>query len=161
MNETNITIIINEEENDNNKNEEENIQENTQLQQQIIEDDNTKINKNNKKYFWKNRRNNPLITVWRPINEWANRRRETIARLAGNQLIRRKIPSLINFKVITQGTKNWSKPRLPKVSRRAENQIRNFGPLLLLLSLFVYLILGASAFLFFEHTNHEIMVFIF
>uniref|UniRef100_A0A915M0Q9 Potassium channel domain-containing protein n=1 Tax=Meloidogyne javanica TaxID=6303 RepID=A0A915M0Q9_MELJA len=141
MNETNITIIIDEEENENNKNEEENIQENTQLQQQIIEDNNTKINKNDKKYFWKNRRNNPLITVWRPINEWANRGRETIARLA----------------VITQGTKNWSKPRLPKVSRRAENQIRNFGPLLLLLSLFVYLILGASAFLFFEHTNHEIM----
>ncbi|CAK5032042.1 unnamed protein product [Meloidogyne enterolobii] len=141
MNEANITIIIDEEENENNKNEEESIQENTQLQQQIVED-NTKINKNNKKYFWKNRRNNPLVTVWRPVNEWANRGRETIARLA----------------VITQGTNYLSKPRLPKVSRRAENQIRNFGPLLLLLSLFVYLILGASAFLFFEHTNHEIMV---
>ncbi|KAL7077106.1 hypothetical protein ACQ4LE_004075 [Meloidogyne hapla] len=133
MTETNITIIIDEEENQNNKNEEneENIQKNTELKQ--IND--LTINEE-KKYFWRNRKS-PLINIW---PEWTNRGRQTLSRLAART------------------PKNWSKLRIPKVSRRAENQIRNFGPLILLLSLFVYLLLGASAFLFFEHTNHEQMV---
>uniref|UniRef100_A0A1I8BF12 Ion_trans_2 domain-containing protein n=1 Tax=Meloidogyne hapla TaxID=6305 RepID=A0A1I8BF12_MELHA len=132
MTETNITIIIDEEENQNNKNEEneENIQKNTELKQ--IND--LTINEE-KKYFWRNRKS-PLINIW---PEWTNRGRQTLSRLAART------------------PKNWSKLRIPKVSRRAENQIRNFGPLILLLSLFVYLLLGASAFLFFEHTNHEQM----
>lgn len=44
---------------------------------------------------------------------------------------------------------------MPKVPKRAERQIRLLGPLLLPLSLAVYLLLGAAAFLFLEHTNHE------
>uniref|UniRef100_A0A914HNX6 Potassium channel domain-containing protein n=1 Tax=Globodera rostochiensis TaxID=31243 RepID=A0A914HNX6_GLORO len=42
-----------------------------------------------------------------------------------------------------------------RASKRAERQIRRFVPVLLVLSVFVYVLLGAAAFLFFEHTNHE------
>lgn len=41
------------------------------------------------------------------------------------------------------------------VPEDASKQIRRVGPILLILILFVYLLLGASTFLFLEHTNHE------
>ncbi|KAL3120835.1 hypothetical protein niasHT_008127 [Heterodera trifolii] len=42
-----------------------------------------------------------------------------------------------------------------RASKRTERHIRRLVPFLLVLSVFVYVLLGAAAFLFFEHSNHE------
>ncbi|KAF7640211.1 hypothetical protein Mgra_00000039 [Meloidogyne graminicola] len=94
-----------------------------------------KEEKREEKYFLIKNRRNPLI-IW-PTIKW----------LRGRQLIEnlRKV-NLIK------------KPKIPKISNKTKKQINNFGPLFLLISLFVYLLFGASAFLFLEHTNHEQIV---
>ncbi|KAH7720668.1 Protein TWK-49 b [Aphelenchoides avenae] len=45
--------------------------------------------------------------------------------------------------------------RIPKVPETTQRRIRRIGPLILVVAVLVYLLLGAAAFLFFEHTDHE------
>lgn len=100
------------------------------------------------------RRTNHHFGLFHQLMSWSHRmrtenggRQRRLSQLAAN-----------TTNPLRAGWNNLSSARMPKVPKRAERQIRRFGPLLLMLSLIVYLLLGAAAFLFFEHTNHEHLV---
>ncbi|KAI3419730.1 hypothetical protein GPALN_004161 [Globodera pallida] len=86
---------------------------------------------------------------------WTKATRNVMRRFPQFAALSDRFRVFISSTRLCQSVRRRHNSQMRGASKRAERQIRRFVPVLLVLSVFVYVLLGAAAFLFFEHTNHE------